>query len=67
MEERDTLAQCARRRAKEKFGLYAMARGIEEALLSAVKMGPVNIAWVRAVGVMVFSAVVVTYAMWMLS
>lgn len=65
--KREALERRAKQRAREKFGMDVMAKGIEESLLDAAKMGSVDIAWIRAVGVMIFSAVVVSYAMLMLS
>ena len=39
--ERSALGERARRRAKEKFGMEAMARDLESALEETVKLGPV--------------------------
>ena len=40
--ERQTLSERAKRRARAKFGMNAMAEGIQDALQTAVRMGPVN-------------------------
>lgn len=41
--ERAALGERTRRRARELFGMEAMARGIERALEEAVRMGPVGV------------------------
>ncbi len=40
-EQRKRLAERAKRRAVEHFGMEAMARDLEDALLETAKMGPV--------------------------
>ncbi|KAI0046923.1 glycosyltransferase family 4 protein [Auriscalpium vulgare] len=42
-EERETLRERARSRAREHFGMDAMARALEEAVVEAVGMGPVSV------------------------
>ena len=42
LEERHALGERAKQRAKEMFGMEAMASGIEKALEAAVAMGPTS-------------------------
>ncbi|KAI0093844.1 alpha-1,3-mannosyltransferase ALG2 [Irpex rosettiformis] len=44
--ERKALSECAQRRARDLFGMEAMAAGIEGALFKAVDMGPVTVPFV---------------------
>ncbi|KAK7688885.1 hypothetical protein QCA50_007576 [Cerrena zonata] len=54
-EERKALAERATARAKEKFGMEAMAKGIESALENAIAMGSVNVlTWVWIILLSIF-------------
>ncbi|KAL0947670.1 hypothetical protein HGRIS_013758 [Hohenbuehelia grisea] len=59
LDEREALAERARSRARQTFGMQAMARGIEDALFEAVALGPVGIStlWWLVIG-FVFAFVV---------
>jgi alpha-1,3/alpha-1,6-mannosyltransferase len=63
--EREQLSVRARARAKEMFGMDAMAHGLEAALIDATSMGPVRVDehWFMALAVVILGAMLVAFTL----